>query len=70
MREDKKFKQLRKKYAKKMRLEGRHIVKVDTGTQILIVAKPNVVRGVAWTPNVKGMRWQDGKLVPRKGGPK
>lgn len=69
-RHDKKFKEFQKEHGDRLRKEGRHLDVVDTGTQILVRAAPNPVRQAPWVPNVKGMRWQDGVLVPRKGGPK
>lgn len=69
-RKDKKLLQLEQKYADEMRQRGMHVEKRTTQDGIVIAAVPNPVRTAPWKPNVKGMRWQDGKLVPRKGGPK
>lgn len=69
-RADKKFKELEKKYGPEVRAKGMHVVQKVRDKDIIIAAAPNKVRQAAFVPNVKGMRWQDGKLVPRKGGPK
>ena len=67
---DKKLQELEKKYAAEVRGKHMHVEQRVNGRDIIVAAVPNAVRAAAWTPNVKGMRWQDGQLVPRNGAQK
>ena len=70
VRKDKKLLELEKKYAAEVRGKHMHVEQRINGQDIIIAAVPNAVRAAPFVPNVKGMRWQDGQLVPRKGGPR
>ena len=71
---DKKFQQMERDHADEMRRRHRHVekkvVEDADGVKVIIAAVENAVAAAPFVPNVKGMRWQDGKLVPRKGGPR
>lgn len=65
-RKDKKFKELERKHADRVRRDGKHVVRKETNHGIVIAAVQNRVAPAPYKANVKGMRWEDGRLVPRK----
>lgn len=67
---DKKFKQLEQAYADEVRRLHMHVERRETDEGIVIAAVANATQPAPFVRNVKGMRWQDGQLVPRKGGPR
>lgn len=65
-RKDKKLKELERKYADRVRRDGKHVVRQDSRAGIVIAAVQNRIGPAPYKANVKGMRWEDGHLVPRK----
>lgn len=67
---DKKLRELQKTYGEEVRRRHMHVERRDGPEGIVIAAVANHVQAAPFVPNVKGMRWKDGQLVPRKGGPR